>query len=215
MLFAAGRGERMRPLTDHTPKPLIPFNGQPLIDRHLKQLSDAGFRDIIINLSWLADQIRSHVGDGSQYGAKVVYSEEGPVPLESGGGIAHARALLGDEPFLAVNSDIVHDFPLACLRQPIHAAAHLVVVPNPPHNESGDFSLRGNVLLNEGKERYTFSGIAVYHCGLVADPGQYSIIPKIRELADANKVSGELHKGRWADIGTPQRLETTQALYSS
>jgi MurNAc alpha-1-phosphate uridylyltransferase len=210
MVLAAGRGERMRPLTLERPKPLLEVGGLPLIVHHLHALAMAGFRDVVVNLSWLGSQIRSVLGDGSRYNVRLAYSDEGPEPLETGGGIFRALPLLGPAPFLVLNGDVWTDYPYAKLRESLRTAdlAHLVLVPNPAHNPSGDFVLRTGRIVEEPGDRLTFSGVGVYRPELFAgcEDGIFKLAPLLRKAARDGRVSGELHDGEWLDIGTPQRL---------
>jgi N-acetyl-alpha-D-muramate 1-phosphate uridylyltransferase len=210
MVLAAGRGERMRPLTLERPKPLLEVGGLPLIVHHLHALAMAGFRDVVVNLSWLGPQIRSALGDGSRYNVRLAYSDEGPEPLETGGGIFRALPLLGPAPFLVLNGDVWTDYPYAKLRESLRPAdlAHLVLVPNPAHNPNGDFVLRAGRVVEEPGERLTFSGVGVYRPELFAgcEDGIFKLAPLLRAAATAGRVSGESHDGEWLDIGTPQRL---------
>jgi len=205
MVLAAGRGERMRPLTDRVPKPLLPVAGKPLIVHHLEALSRAGFDEVVVNLSWLGEQIRELLGDGGDFGLAIEYSEE-PEALETAGGIVQALPLLGER-FVVVNADIYTDYDFARLRS-VEAAAHLVLVANPAHNDDGDFALSGSRVRNHGDIRYTFSGIACYRRELFAglEPGKRPLAPLLREAAELDRVSGELFDGYWSDIGTPERL---------
>jgi MurNAc alpha-1-phosphate uridylyltransferase len=205
MILAAGRGERMRPLTDRVPKPLLPVAGKPLIVHHLEALSRAGFAEVVVNLSWLGAQIRELLADGGDFGLKIDYSEEAEA-LETAGGIRQALPLLGEQ-FVVVNADIFTDYDFSRLRG-IEAAAHLVLVPNPTHNDGGDFALAETLVLNRGEPRFTFSGIGCYRRELFAalKPGKRPLAPLLREAADAGRVSGELFTGNWTDIGTPERL---------
>jgi len=209
MILAAGRGKRMRPLTDHTPKPLLPAGGRPLIGWHLRKLQRAGFRDIIINLSWLGQQIKDTLGNGDDYGVRIHYSEEGEHALETGGGIFRALPLLGDAPFLVVNGDIWTEYPLENLNLAQGFLAHLVLVDNPSHHADGDFSLVGERLASSGASQLTFSGVGVYHPDLFADcqAGAFPLSPLLREAMRMGKVSGEHYRGYWLDVGTPQRLD--------
>lgn len=225
-MFAAGKGERMRPLTEHTPKPLLPVRGQPLIAWHLQRLAALGVRDVVINISWLADRFEPTLGDGSRWGLRLHYSHEGPEPLETGGGMLHALSLLGDAPFLAINGDIWCDHDFARLPAEPDGLAHLVLVDNPAHNPGGDFALApdGNVLA-EGDARLTFAGIGVYRPALLSgwrgviggapgaelEPPRFKLAPLLRAAMRAAQVSGEHHRGQWADIGTPQRLAELDA----
>ena len=210
MILAAGRGERMRPLTLVRPKPLLEAGGASLIVHHLRALAAAGFVDVVVNLSWLGDQIREALGDGSRYGVRLHYSEEGPEPLETGGGIFRALPLLGAGPFLVLNGDVWTDLDCARLRGRLAPGdlAHLVLVPNPAHNPAGDFVLeRGRIVEREG-ERLTFSGAGLYRAALFdgCTDGVFKLAPLLRAAARAGRVSGELHEGAWLDIGTPERL---------
>lgn len=210
MILAAGRGERMRPLTDHTPKPLLQVAGKALIEYSLEKLAGAGFTDIVINVAYLGRQIRDYCGDGRRWQVNIEYSDEGAQALETAGGIAKALPLLGDRPFLAVNADILFDYPLAALRDKPVDLAHLVLIDNPPHHPKGDFCLAEDGLLAEqGPEKFTFSGIGVYHPDLFADVsvGQaLKLRPVLNRAMQLGQVSGEYFNGLWLDIGTPERL---------
>jgi MurNAc alpha-1-phosphate uridylyltransferase len=213
MVLAAGRGERLRPHTDHAPKPLIPVGGKPLIQRHLERLRDAGVTDIVVNLGWLGERLREAVGDGARFGVAVRYSEEGWPALESGGGIFHALPLLGPGPFLVVNGDVWSDYPLARLAARARALdpgtlAHLVLVPNPPHNASGDFALEAGRVGNGQAGRHTFSGLSVHTPEFFhgCAPGHFPLLPLWRRSAALGHLSGELYEGAWSDVGTPERL---------
>jgi MurNAc alpha-1-phosphate uridylyltransferase len=208
MILAAGRGERLRPLTNHTPKPLLEVAGRPLIEHLISALASAGFHDLVINLAYLGEQIRAHLGNGRAFHARIEYSYEGPEPLETGGGIRQALPLLGDEPFLVVNGDIATDFPFARVRRQPQALAHLVLIPNPPHHPQGDFALHAGKVAETGGNRYTFAGIGVYHPALFADltPGRFALAPVLRAAMPRGAVSGELYRGFWMDIGTAERL---------
>jgi MurNAc alpha-1-phosphate uridylyltransferase len=211
MILAAGRGERMRPLTLARPKPLLEAGGAPLIVHHLRALAAAGFEDVVVNVSWLGDQIRAALGDGSRHGVRLHYSDEGPEPLETGGGIFRALPMLGAGPFLVVNGDVWTDVELSKLRdRPAgHDLAHLVLVPNPPHNERGDFVLERGRIVEAPGERFTFSGVGVYRAELFAGcrDGVFKLAPLLRAAARAGRASGEMHAGAWLDIGTPERLD--------
>ncbi|HTC51666.1 MAG TPA: nucleotidyltransferase family protein [Steroidobacteraceae bacterium] len=208
MLLAAGRGERMRPLTDHTPKPLLLAAGKPLIAWHLEALARAGVRDVIINLSWLGAQIRAAVGDGQGFGLQIQYSEEGSPPLETGGGIFQALPLLGPEPFLVVNGDTFTDIDLGALRLPPAADARLVLVPNPPQHPRGDFGLDGARVLDREPRPFTYSGIGVFSAALFAGctAGRFALLPLLQRACAAGRLQGQRHEGLWRDIGTPERL---------
>jgi len=210
MILAAGRGERMRPLTDHTPKPLLKVAGKPLIIWHIERLLAAGIRRFVINHAHLGEQIEALLGDGTRYNASICYSAEGQgQALETGGGIFKALPLLGEEPFLVVNGDIWCDMDFAKLQLADQDLAHLVLVDNPPHNPAGDFHLtpKGRVL-DQGLPRLTFSGIGVYHPRLFGscEPGAFPLAPLLRHAMAEGKVSGVHHPGQWLDIGTPERL---------
>jgi MurNAc alpha-1-phosphate uridylyltransferase len=211
MILAAGRGERMRPLTLTRPKPLLEVGGRPLIEHHLRALSAAGCNPVIVNLSWLGAQISAALGDGSRFGVEVRYSDEGPEPLETGGGIFRALPLLGPAPFLVLNGDVWTDYPYAHLLDRLAPGdvAHLVLVPNPSHNAGGDFVLEdGRMVEGAAGERFTFSGIGVYRPELFdgCRDGIFKLAPLLRAAARAGRVSAELYRGDWLDIGTPARL---------
>ncbi len=215
IILAAGRGERMRPLTDHTPKPLLMAGGKPLIVWHIERLVRAGITDLVINHAHLGDQIENTLDDGRRYGARIRYSPEKPAALETAGGIAHALSLLGDEPFAAINGDIYCDYNF--VRLPACAAAlqnsgdsaHLVLVNNPAQHPNGDFGLQhGRV--TEGTPKLTFSGIGIYKAALFAHITRGTkapLAPLLRAQITLGKVSGEHYTGAWVDVGTPQRLE--------
>lgn len=210
MILAAGRGERMRPLTDVTPKPLLKVAGKALIEYSLENLAKAGFFDVVINVAYLGQQIIDYCEDGGRWGLSIRYSDEGNMALETAGGIANALHLLGDEPFLVLNADIVSDYPLLELRKKTIELAHLVMIDNPPHHRQGDFCLHDSGLLSEqGDNKLTFSGIGVYHPSLFTDvkEGQALKLRPVLSLAmQHGKVSAEYFDGLWMDIGTPQRL---------
>jgi N-acetyl-alpha-D-muramate 1-phosphate uridylyltransferase len=210
MLLAAGRGERMRPLTDTTPKPLLRIGGQTMIERHIHALARAGITRIVINHAHLGEQLVAALGDGHAYGVSIAWSAEPAGALETGGGIFNALPLLGDAPFLVVNADIWTDFPFSGLPAEIEGLAHLVMVDNPAHHPDGDFSLSAGHLSQRGPAMLTFSGIGVYRPALFAgcSPGAFPLAPLLRRAMDAEQVSGEHYRGSWFDIGTPERLET-------
>ena len=215
MILAAGKGERMRPLTLHTPKPLVQVAGVPLIEYHIRGLAAAGFTELVINHAWLGQQIEDYLGDGSRFGVRIVYSPEGE-PLETGGGIFKALPLLGAEPFLVVNGDIFTDYAFAQLRKPLAGLAHLVLVDNPAHHPQGDFRLAaGQVCDAQGAgERLTYSGLAVLSPQLFADceSGAFKLAPLLRQAMAQGRVSGERHSGRWVDVGTHERLAEVERL---
>jgi MurNAc alpha-1-phosphate uridylyltransferase len=208
MLLAAGRGERMRPLTDHTPKPLLRVGGKPLIAWHLGALARAGVREVVINLSWLGEQIRAALGEGEEFGLRILYSEEGSPPLETGGGIFQALPLLGPEPFLVVNGDTFTDVDLGSLRLPALADARLVMVPNPPQHPAGDFVLEGDSIVEGARSRLTYSGIGIFSPALFANcqAGRFALLPLLKRAIAAGRLQGQRHDGLWLDIGTPERL---------
>lgn len=209
LLFAAGRGERLRPLTETIPKALVEVGGEPMLFRHLAGLRKAGFERVVINLSWLGQRIRDAVGDGARWGLQVRYSDEGPEPLETGGGMLQALELLGhDEPFVAINADIHTDFDFSRLRGRPEGLAHLVLVPNPPHNRRGDFALEDGHVLSVAAGRVTFAGIGAYRPEFISGyrPGCFKLAPVLRTAIAHGQVSGELHRGVWVDVGTIERL---------
>lgn len=209
MILAAGRGERMRPLTDHTPKPLLPVAGQPLIAWHLQALRRAGLRDIVVNTGHLGEQLPARLGDGRAWGVRIRYSPEPPEALETGGGIFQALPLLSNGPFLVINGDVWTDYPLARLPDAPAGLAHLVLVDNPPHHAEGDFALTAaGRVLEAGTPRLTFSGVSVLRPELFAGcaPGRFPLGPLLRRAMAADQVSGEHYRGDWRDIGTPRRL---------
>ena len=215
MILAAGKGERMRPLTLTTPKPLVRAAGVPLIEYHLRALAAAGFTEIVINHAWLGQQIEDHLGDGSRFGLSIQYSPEGE-PLETGGGIFRALSLLGDDAFLVVNGDIWTDYDFSVLHQPINGLAHLVLADNPPHHPKGDFTLiDGKVQDGEpDAQTLTYSGIAVLHPQLFdgCSDGAFKLAPLLRNAMAKGEVTGERLKGHWVDVGTYERLAEAEAL---
>jgi len=213
MILAAGRGERLRPLTDSTPKPLLDIGGRTLIEFHLERLANAGFREVVINLAHHGDLIQNTLGNGATWGLNIHYSPEPTGALDTGGGIGQALPLLGESPFAVLNGDIFSDYPLARLRAIKCDHAHLVLVPNPAHNPNGDFGLQGGHIKLEEQPGYTFSGISVYHPRFFdsAPGGRYSVVPLLREAMALHRVTGEVYKGVWHDIGTLERLEALRA----
>lgn len=231
LILAAGLGERMRPLTNTTPKPLLHAGGQSLIAWHLQKLAVIGIQDVVINTSWLAEQFPQTLGDGAHWGLKLRYSREGAAPLETGGGMWNALPLLGDvcasnEPFIAVNGDIWSDYDFARLPYDIPGDAHLVLVDNPAHNALGDFSLRSDgIVESDGADRQTFAGIGVYRASLFVrwrdiigesrgvdeTPPRFKLAPLLRAAMAQGRVTGEHHRGRWTDVGTPDRLAQLDA----
>jgi MurNAc alpha-1-phosphate uridylyltransferase len=213
MILAAGRGERMRPLTNTTPKPLLQVGGQALIEYHIAALREAGIDEIVINHAWLGEQIMQYLGDGSQYGVQIQYSDESAGVLETAGGIIKALPLLGDAPFVVVNGDIFTDYSYARLPQQPDSLAHLVMVDNPPQHPEGDFVLNEGRLLAEGAPRLTYSGIGVYDPQLFSgcQPGVLPLAPILRTAMARGEISGEHFTGQWLDIGTPERLAELDA----
>lgn len=222
LVFAAGRGERMRPLTDGTPKPLLAVGGKPLVAWHLEKLAALGVADVVLNVSWLADRFAPVLGDGAAWGLRLHYSHEGPEPLETGGGMLRALALLGDAPFLAVNGDIWTDFDFAALPVEPAGLAHLVMVDNPAQHPRGDFVLGagGQLSTDDASPRLTYSGIGLYRPaildgwravigdapGVDRDPPRFKLAPLLQAAMRAARVTGQHHPGRWTDVGTPGRL---------
>jgi MurNAc alpha-1-phosphate uridylyltransferase len=221
MILAAGRGERMRPLTDHTPKPLLKVGGKPLIVWHLERLAAAGLKDVVINHAYLGEQIESALGNGDQWGLSITYSAEQEA-LETAGGIANALHLLGDSPFLAVNGDIYTDIDFAQLINALNPSqlsppqskqqplAHLVLIDNPPQHPAGDFALEHGQVKAEGEHLLTFSGVAVYTPQLFADVpvgSSAKLAPLLRQAMSKGVITGQYHQGIWHDVGTPQRLD--------
>jgi len=213
MLLAAGRGERLRPLTDQTPKPLLEVRGKPLIVWHLEALARAGVREVVINLSWLGGRIRAAVGEGGRFGLKIHYSEEPAAPLEAGGGIFHALPLLGAAPFLVVNSDTYTDIDFSRLSIAPAALAQLVLVPNPEHHPRGDFAWQDGEVLETGETRYTYAGIGVYRPELFAgcSAGRFPLLPVLRRAIAARRLRGDLFRGQWVDVGSAERLAALNA----
>ncbi|WP_122666905.1 N-acetylmuramate alpha-1-phosphate uridylyltransferase MurU [Pseudomonas viridiflava] len=218
MILAAGKGERMRPLTLHTPKPLVRAGGVPLIEYHLRALHDSGFHDVVINHAWLGQQIEDYLGDGERLGLRIAYSPEGE-PLETGGGIFRALPLLGDQPFVVVNGDIWTDYDFRALRAPLAGLAHLVLIDNPAHHPEGDFSLvDGQVRVDhDAGTRLTYSGIAILHPRLFAGckDGAFKLAPLLRAAMDQGQVTGEHFEGRWVDVGTHERLAAVEQLLTA
>ncbi|MBX3725523.1 MAG: nucleotidyltransferase family protein [Xanthomonadales bacterium] len=231
MVFAAGRGERMRPLTDTVPKPLLAVAGRPLVVWHLEKLAARGIRDVVINLSHLASVVRTALGDGGRWGLRIAYSDEGPLPLETGGGLLQALPMLGGEPFLLVNADVWSDVDYGSLPDEPSGLANLVLVDNPDHHAAGDFWLTADdqVLDDsppEGAKRLTYAGVGVYrpeilqgwravigHAPGARDmPPRFPLAPLLRAAMRKGQVSGRHHAGRWCDVGTPGRLASLDRL---
>lgn len=215
MILAAGKGERLRPLTLHTPKPLVPVAGVPLIEYHLRALAAAGITEVVINHAWLGQQIEDHLGDGARFGVHIRYSAENE-PLETGGGIFRALPLLGREPFVLVNGDIWTDYCFTALPSRLAGLAHLVLVDNPAHHPEGDFVLQDGQVLGSsaGLPSLTYSGLAVLSPQLFAGcaEGAFKLAPLLRRAMDAGQVSGEYYLGHWVDVGTHERLAEVEQL---
>jgi len=214
MILAAGRGNRLRPLTDHTPKPLIDLHGKTLIEHHIDKLKAIGVNDIVINVAHLPEKIESHLQNGEHLGVNITYSKEPSDALETGGGIVNALPLLGEEPFICLNGDVYCHYPLEQLPQLIQQSAHLVLVPNPAHNLTGDYHLCDQGLLHSQSDNkpYTYAGIAVYHPKLFdgVPEGRFSITPIIQQAASNGAITAELYSGNWHDVGTLERLDAAR-----
>ena len=226
LILAAGLGERMRPLTNTTPKPLLTAGGKPLIAWHLERLAAIGVTDVVVNTSWLAPQFPQALGDGARWGLRLHFSYEGETPLETGGGMHNALPLLGGAPFFAVNGDVWTDFDFARLPREPRGEAHLVLVDNPPQHPKGDFALRADGGVDsDGAQRLTFAGIGVYRPtlfegwrtivgdvpGVEETPPRFKLAPLLRAAMARDAVDGTHHAGRWTDVGTPQRLADLDA----
>ena len=213
MILAAGLGKRMRPLTDHCPKPLLPVAGKPLIVHHLNRLARAGISEVVINVSYRAKQIVEALGDGSTYGLHIHYSHE-PTPLETGGGIQKALPMLGEQPFLLVNGDVWSDYLPAPTLLKGDDLAHLVLVNNPRHHPEGDFALNQSRVSTQGTPRLTYAGVGILHPALFAgkSAGAFALAPLLKQAMGMKRVSGEHFTGHWVDVGTPERLTTLESL---
>lgn len=225
LVFAAGLGERMRPLTTHTPKPLLRAGGKPLIEWHLEKLAACGVREVVVNTSWLAEQFPRALGDGARWGLAIAYSHEGGTPLETGGGMLHALPLLGQAPFVLVNGDVWTDYDFARLPREPAGDAHLVMVDRPPQATHGDFALDGDGFVrSQGAHPLTYAGLGVYRArlfdgwrdhvtdaGAAESPPRFRLAPLLRAAMARDAVTGEHHRGRWTDVGTPQRLAELEA----
>jgi N-acetyl-alpha-D-muramate 1-phosphate uridylyltransferase len=219
IVLAAGRGERLRPITDTTPKPLVRVAGKPLIVYHLEALARAGIRDVVVNLSWLPDKLRTALGDGSDYGVHITFTDEGSVALETGGGIFNAIHLLGPGPFLVVNGDTFTDIDFGALKAGTDAdtragaLARLVLVPNPTQHPRGDFGLEGDRVVERETGRFTYSGVGVYRPEFFAGskPGKFPLLPLFKRAIAAGRLYGQLYEGEWNDVGTPERLAELDA----
>ena len=217
MILSAGRGERMRPLTDESPKALLPVSGRPLIEYHLGALRLAGITDVVINLAWLGGKLRSALGAGDRFGLRIEYSDEGESALETGGGIFHALPLLGADPFWVINGDVLTDYQFADSELDAGDLGRLVLVPNPAHNSDGDFGLQAGRATNRADTLYTYSGIGLFHPALFAgqQEGTWPLAPLLRAAADRGKLAAELHGGEWIDVGTPERLAQAEQAIGS
>jgi MurNAc alpha-1-phosphate uridylyltransferase len=212
MLLAAGRGERMRPLTDTVPKPLLTVRGKPLIVWHLERLARLGVKQVVINLAWLGDQIRAALGDGERWQLQIHYSDEGAAALETGGGIFQALPWLGPQPFLVVNADVFTDLDFGVLRIAPEALAHLVLVANPMHHPHGDFALVNGRVQQDGGARWTYSGIGLYRPELFAgcSAGKFPLLPLLRRAIASQRLHGQVFEGAWNDVGSVERLAALQ-----
>ena len=219
MVLAAGFGNRLRPLTDHTPKPLLPIGGKPMIVHHLEKLAAGGFKEVVINLGHLGHKIPEALGDGSTWGLSIAYSDEGPAPLETGGGLTKALPLLGDEPFLLVNGDVWSDLDFSSIPSSLaeNDLATLFLVPKPGWREKGDFSLSNSRVVESERPEYLYAGIALYHPKILdeAKVEKFSIVPRLKSAISKNLVGGILFSGEWDDVGTPDRLSALQSKYGN
>jgi MurNAc alpha-1-phosphate uridylyltransferase len=209
MILAAGRGERLRPLSDFAPKALAEVRGQSLLERHLQAMSDAGIETVVINLGWLGEQIAARVGSGTDYGMNVIYSPEYDGILDTGGGIHRALPMLGSEPFLVVNADIFTDMPLPEADFDEQTLGKLILVPTPAHKAHGDFDVVAGRLRNSEEPQLTYSGVAIYRPEFFAncEAGRFSVVPMLRAAADAGQMAANEYLGKWVDVGTIERLE--------
>ena len=208
MILAAGRGERLRPITDDIPKALVEVGGRSVLEWHLERVSVAGITQVVINLGWHGEQIVERIGSGERYGVEIAYSDEGDAVLETGGGIHKALPLLGDDPFLVINSDIFTDMPVPRVRLRDEHLGHLVTVPKPGYLDHGDFNIDDGLIRRTEHPRYTYAGFAIYRPELFAscEAGRFSVVPLMFAAADAGRLSGSVYEGQWADIGTAARL---------
>ena len=209
MILAAGRGDRMRSLTDTLPKPLLEVHGKPLLQYHIEALSRAGVRQLVINHARFGDMIEAYFGNGQGYGLDIVYSAEAETRLETGGGIKNALPLLGEQPFMVVNADVWTDYDFARLPEQLDGLAHIVLVENPPQHPAGDFCLQDGQVNEHNGERLTYSGIGVFSAELFVNCQEtvFPLAPLLRSAIQDKHISGEYYPGRWADIGTPERLQ--------
>ncbi len=212
LVLAAGRGERLRPLTDRTPKPLLCVRGKPLIVHHLEKLSRLGVKQVVINLAWLGERIAAALGDGAQWSLRIRYSDEGGEALETGGGIFQALPWLGPAPFLVVNADVFTELDYSALQIAPEALAQLVLVSNPSHHPHGDFALDDGLVLEQGSPRWTYAGIGLYRPELFegCSPGKFPLLPLLKRAIAARRLRGQLYGGLWSDVGTVERLAALQ-----
>ena len=217
MILAAGYGKRLRPLTDHTPKPMVSVGGKPLIVHHLEKIAQTGIVDVVINLGHLGSKIAEGLGNGSQWGLSIEYSDEGPEPLETGGGMTKALPLLGEDTFMLVNGDVWCDLDYRDIPKKLehNDQALLYLVPQPDWRNRGDFSLRNKRVIESENPEYLYAGIALYHPSILqgAKAEKFSIIPRLKNAISENRVQGILYDGEWDDVGTPERLDTIQSKY--
>ena len=209
MILAAGRGERLRPLTDSVPKSLVEVRGTSLLQHHLARMAEAGITEVVINLGWLGEKIVERIGSGADYGLEITYSQEGDRILETGGGIHKALPFLGSDPFLVVNADIFTDMPLPDAELADSILGHLMLVPTPPYKPHGDFDLHDGLVCNSDHAALTFSGVAIYRPELFSacEPGRFPLAPLLRSAADDGQLSGSVYEGTWEDVGTQARLD--------
>lgn len=209
MILAAGRGERLRPLTESVPKALAEVRGQSLLERHLQAMQDASIETVVINLGWLGEQIAERVASGADYGLNVIYSPEDDGILETGGGIHRALPMLGNEPFLVVNADIFTDMPMPIADFDEQTLGKLILVPTPAHKAHGDFGIVDGRLRNGEQPQLTFSGVAIYRPEFFSncEAGRFSVAPMLRAAASANQLAASEYSGTWVDVGTIERLE--------
>lgn len=218
MILAAGRGERMRPLTDSVPKPLLRVAGKPLIEYHLEALAAGGVREVVINLAWKGEQLRQALGTGERFGLTLHYSDEGSEALETGGGIVQALPLLGSGPFIVVSGDVWTDYPLTRCMEALSSddVAHFVLVPNPEFHSRGDFGLSAGRATDEPGDRFTYANIGAFRREFFegCSPGRFPLAPLMYRWIREGRVSAELYRGRWHNVGTPEQLAELDAALS-
>lgn len=212
MILAAGRGERMRPLSDRLPKPLLAVRGKPLIVHHLEKLSRLGVRTVVVNLAWLGERLRAALGDGARWQLRIQYSDEGEAALDAGGGIFRALPWLGSEPFLVVSGDVFTEFDFAALAIAPEALAQLVLVPNPSHHPQGDFALLDGQVRSRGEPTWTYAGIGLYRPQLFdgCKPGKFALLPPLQAAMATRRLHGQVYTGGWTNVGTPEQLAALQ-----